>query len=146
MPGVDKANVNFALERLTVQYDPEETNLDEFKEKIEKIGYGVIEEKAEFDISGMTCAACATRIEKGIGKKEGVSNANVNFALETINVSYNDKVVQPSDMIAKVTTLRYELRPKEDAPETVEHNQAEVRKATHQLIFSAITTVPLFWT
>src|SRR5699024_3706376 len=81
MPGVDRANVTFALERLRVEYDTEETKLDEFKEKIEKIGYGVIEEKAEFEISGMTCAACATRIEKGIGKMEGVSNANVNFAL-----------------------------------------------------------------
>src|SRR5699024_11968254 len=107
--GVYKSNVKFALDRLTVQYDPEETNLYEFKEKIEKIGYGVIEEKAEFDISGMTCAACATRIEKVIGKMEGVSNANVNFALETINVSYNDNVVQPSDMIAKVKKLGYEL-------------------------------------
>ena len=146
MPGVDKANVNFALERLTVQYDPEETNLDEFKEKIEKIGYGVIEEKAEFDISGMTCAACATRIEKGIGKMEGVSNANVNFALETINVSYNDNVVQPSDMIAKVKKLGYELRPKEDGPEKVDHKQAEIRKQTQKFIFSAILTLPLLWT
>src|SRR5699024_11316183 len=96
---------------------------------------------AEFDISGMTCAACATRIEKGIGKMEGVSNANVNFALETINVSYNDNVVQPSDMIAKVKKLGYELRTKEDGPEKVDHKQAEIRKQTQKFIFSAILTL-----
>lgn len=33
-------------------------------------------------ISGMTCAACAVRIEKGLNKLEGVEEANVNFALE----------------------------------------------------------------
>lgn len=111
MPGVDKANVNFALEQLTVHYDSEETNENEFKNKIEKIGYSVVEEKAEFDISGMTCAACATKIEKAINKMPGVSSANVNFALETISVTYNDREVQPSDMIAKVNKLGYELRP-----------------------------------
>src|SRR5699024_12517342 len=96
--------------------------------------------------SGMTCAACATRIEKGIGKMEGVSNANVNFALETINVSYNDNVVQPSDMIAKVKKLGYELSPKEDGPEKVDHKQAEIRKHTQKFIFSAILTLPLLCT
>src|SRR5699024_5823564 len=77
---------------------------------------------------------------------EGVSNANVNFALETINVSYNDNVVQPSDMIAKVKKLGYELRPKEDGPEKVDHKQAEIRKQTQKFIFSAILTLPLLWT
>src|SRR5699024_4935783 len=82
MDGVDTANVNRALEQLTVAYDAEETNVNEFKKEIEKIGYGVIEEKAECDISGMTCAGCDTKIEKAINKMAGVSHANVNFALE----------------------------------------------------------------
>src|SRR5699024_249715 len=77
---------------------------------------------------------------------EGVSNANVNFALETINVSYNDNVVQPSDMIAKVKKLGYEIRPKEDGPEKVDHKQAEIRKQTQKFIFSSILTLPLLWT
>ena len=146
MEGVDKANVNFALEQLTVAYDAEETNVNEFKKEIEKIGYGVIEEKAEFDISGMTCAACATKIEKAINKMAGVSRANVNFALETISVSYNDKEVQPSEMVARVKKLGYELRPKEDEQEKIDHKQAEIRKQTRKFIVSAILTLPLLWT
>ncbi|WP_311292456.1 heavy metal-associated domain-containing protein [Paenibacillus glycanilyticus] len=44
-------------------------------------------------ISGMTCAACANRIEKGLSKMEGITDANVNFALEKASVIYNpDKV------------------------------------------------------
>src|SRR5690625_2538178 len=146
MTGVDQANVNFALEELTVQYDPNATDVNEFKKEIEKIGYGVIEEKVEFDISGMTCAACATKIEKGIGKMTGVSSANVNFALETITVTYNDKEVQPSDMLAKVKKLGYELRPKEDGQGKIDHKQAEIRKQTRKFIVSSILTLPLLWT
>src|SRR5699024_12530686 len=101
---------------------------------------------ADFAMSGMSCTEGARRIEKGIRKNECVSNANVNFALETINVSNNDNVVQPSDMIAKVKKLGYELRPKEDGPEKVDHKQAEIRKQTQKFIFSAILTLPLLWT
>ncbi|TQS70523.1 copper-translocating P-type ATPase [Ornithinibacillus gellani] len=146
MAGVNDANVNFALEQLTVQYDAAETDVRAFKEEIERIGYRVIEEKAEFDISGMTCAACATKIEKSIGKMPGVSRANVNFALETISVSYNDKEVQPRDMIARVHKLGYELRPKEDGKEKMDHKQAEIRKQTRKFIISVILTLPLLWT
>lgn len=144
--GVDKANVNFALEQLTVHYDPNQTNVNDFKKEVEKNGYGVVEEKAEFDISGMTCAACATKIEKGIGKMDGVSSANVNFALETISVTYNDKEVQPSDMLAKVKKLGYELRPKENGQEKIDHKQLEIRKQTRKFIVSSILTLPLLWT
>src|SRR5699024_8755435 len=146
LPGVDHANVNFALEQLTVQYDPNETNVADFKKEIEKTGYGVVEQKAEFDISGMTCAACATKVEKGISKMSGVSNASVNFALETIVVDYNEKEVQPNDMMAKVKKLGYELKPKTDGQEKIDHKQAEIRKQTNKLIFSSILTLPLLWT
>src|SRR5699024_11161765 len=57
--------------------------------------------------------------------------------------SYNDNVVQPSDMIAKVKKLGYELRPKEDGQEKVDHKQAEIRKQTQKFIFSDILTLPL---
>src|SRR5699024_2684023 len=49
-------------------------------------------------------------------------------------------------MIAKVKKLGYELRPKEDGPEKVDHKQAEIRKQTQKCIFSAILTLPLLWT
>ena len=44
-------------------------------------------------ISGMTCSACANRIEKVVSKMDGVKEANVNFATETLTVNYDDKVI-----------------------------------------------------
>lgn len=63
MDGVD-ANVNLAMEKASVKFDPKVTTIGEIEQKIEKLGYGVTKEKVELDISGMTCAACSTRIEK----------------------------------------------------------------------------------
>ncbi|MCY8815180.1 copper ion binding protein, partial [Bacillus atrophaeus] len=91
MDGVTDAHVNLALETSNVTYNPSETGAAAIKEKIEKLGYGVVTEKAEFQIAGMTCAACANRIEKRLNKTEGVSSAPVNFALETVAVEYNPK-------------------------------------------------------
>ena len=43
----------------------------------------------QFQITGMTCAACANRIEKGLNKMDGVQEANVNLALEKSIIKYN---------------------------------------------------------
>ena len=44
--------------------------------------------KDTIKISGMTCAACARRIEKAVGRLEGVTSAVVNFAAEQLSVEY----------------------------------------------------------
>ncbi|MFS0645632.1 heavy metal translocating P-type ATPase [Siminovitchia sp. 179-K 8D1 HS] len=144
--GVEEANVNLALERTKITYDPGKTDVKKFREKVESMGYEVVNDKAEFDISGMTCAACATKIEKRISKMDGVTSANVNFALETISVEYDDKQVQTSDMIAAVKKLGYELIPKQDDKEKMDHKEEEIKKQYRKFIFSAILTFPLLWT
>src|SRR5699024_5619491 len=63
MDGVE-AQVNLTTEKATVDYDSEKASIEDITEKIENVGYGVLTEKAEFDVFGMTCAACSTRIEK----------------------------------------------------------------------------------
>lgn len=146
MDGVEEANVNFALERTTVVYDPIKTNVEDFEKKVEDLGYHVIHQKTDFDISGMTCAACATKIEKRLGKMDGVSRANVNFALETIAVEYDDSQVQTADMTAAVKKLGYELIPKQSGQEKMDHKESEIKKQNKLFIFSAILTLPLLWT
>jgi len=42
------------------------------------------------EISGMTCAACAMRIEKAVGKLDGVEKASVNLATEKLTVEYDE--------------------------------------------------------
>ena len=58
------------------------------------------------DIQGMTCAACANRIERGLNKMDGIE-ANINLALETGKVViHND--MSAEDVIQKIQSLGYD--------------------------------------
>lgn len=63
--------------------------------------------KARIKISGMSCAACAARIEKSLGKTAGVKSANVNLALERADVEYDDSAVDVDKLEGVVTKLGY---------------------------------------
>src|SRR5690554_4969998 len=97
LDGVENANVNLALETSSIEYDPEAIDIDAIQQKIIDLGYGVVTEKEEFHITGMTCAACSARVEKGLNKLDGVMKANVNLALETATVEFNPAQIERSD-------------------------------------------------
>ncbi|KMK76319.1 ATPase P [Alkalihalobacillus pseudalcaliphilus] len=144
--GVEKANVNFAIEKTKVVYDDAKTNVKAFEEKINKLGYEVVHEKQTFDISGMTCAACANKIEKRLSKLDGVSNTHVNFALENVTVTFNQDQVTSSEMIEAVKKLGYTLKPETSKAETASNKEKEVQHQTGKFLFAAILTLPLLWT
>ncbi len=103
-------------------------------------------EKAEFDIIGMTCAACATRIEKGLNKLEGITLASVNLALETASVEYIPSRVTIQDIEKKVEKIGYEAKPKQDKTEGItDHRKKEMEKQQGKFIFSLILAIPLLW-
>lgn len=146
MDGVEQANVNFALERSTISYDPDKVGVHDFEEKIEKLGYHVVHEHVKFDVSGMTCAACATKIEKRINKMEGVSNASINFALENLSVDYDANQVKPQEMMDAIKKMGYELLLEQDEESKIDHKEEEIKKQQRKFIFSVILTFPLLWT
>ena len=144
--GVKEANVNLALERSTIIFDPSKTSPQAFEERIEKLGYGVVNEKAEFAITGMTCAACSTRIEKGLNKLEGVTKASVNLALETASVEYSPSQIAPQDITQRVEKLGYGAKLKsEEREEEQSYREKELSKQKGKFWFSFILSVPLLW-
>lgn len=58
-------------------------------------------------ISGMSCAACAARIEKGLNRIDGVKSANVNLAMERATVKYDDGKVKREQLDGVVEKLGY---------------------------------------
>ncbi len=74
LEGVEDASVNLALETSHIIYESEQLTPDDLKRKVQALGYDVVMEQAEFDIEGMTCAACANRIEKKINRMDGVDH------------------------------------------------------------------------
>lgn len=147
MDGVNEASVNLALETSNISYQPDKIEASAIKDKIEKLGYHVVTEKADFQIEGMTCAACANRIEKRLNKIEGVVSAPVNFALETVTVEYNPKEVTPKELKETVTKLGYRLEDKEAGGQDggLSQKEKEQRKLLIRLVFSAVLSFPLLW-
>lgn len=145
MDGVE-ANVNLAMEKASVKYNPDETALTEIEQKIEKLGYGVSKEKVELDISGMTCAACSTRIEKGLNRMEGISKASVNLTGETGTVEYNPAVVSIEDMLSKIEKLGYKGSIKQDRETKKSKKEEEITSKKRKLILSIVLSLPLLYT
>jgi P-type Cu+ transporter len=147
MDGIEEANVNLALEKATIKYDAATMNPTAIQKKIQDLGYDVVTNKIELDITGMTCAACSTRIEKGLNKMDGVLSANVNLALEKATVEYNPSLLSPKDMIQRVDKLGYgaSVKNDENAQDTVDQRLKEVETQQGKFIFSLILSLPLLW-
>ncbi|RCW48458.1 heavy metal translocating P-type ATPase [Paenibacillus prosopidis] len=99
----------------------------------------------DFQLEGMTCAACANRIEKGLGKLPGVTNASVNFAMETARVEYTPGEISVTNMQTKVQQLGYKAITKQENDIRGEHREKEALQQKRMLLLSAILSLPLLW-
>jgi len=151
LEGVADANVNFATEKLSVEFDGQNASITKIKETIEKIGYGVIEEvkshAVTIPIGGMTCAACAQRIEKVVGKMEGVARASVNLATEKATVEYNPQVVKLSAIKQSIEKIGYKALniEKNTVDEDKLRKEKEIRTLWTKFIVSAVFGIPLLY-
>ncbi len=100
LPGVN-ASVNLAAERARVELTSPETTPQQVVASIEKAGFGVPLQTLELGIEGMTCAACATRLEKVLNRVEGVEAA-VNLASERARVRYRPGVVGMEQLLETI--------------------------------------------
>lgn len=140
------ATVNVTTEKATVAYNPESTTIDDLTHSIEKTGYGVLTEKAELDVIGMTCAACSNRIEKVLNRDAGVEHANVNLTTENATIAYNPEMTSIDDLIKKIQKIGYDAKPKQAASEKSSQKEQELKHKRTKLIISAILAAPLLLT
>ena len=142
MPGVKTVAVNFASEKLTVVMDPNVVKEEALLAQIKDLGYAAQSEdggKQQFKVSGMTCANCALAIEKKLRGTQGVQNAAVNFASETVTVEFDPGVVNLSEIFEQVRDAGY--TPLENKDENQDDRMAI--KQRNWLIFSAVLSLPI---
>lgn len=65
--------------------------------------------KRQFPVTGMGCAACATRIETTLNKQPGVVQGSVNYATQTASVEYIPDIVQPDQLQQSIQSIGYDL-------------------------------------
>ena len=82
-----------------------------------------MQQKVRFQIEGMTCQACASRIEKVLNKKDFVESAGVNFASEEAQVTFDDSQISASDIAKIIEKTGYGA--KEKMEDTLPQPEAE---------------------
>ncbi len=96
-------------------------------------------ERVDLDVRGMTCAACATRIERRLNRLEGVSAA-VNYATEQASVSYDPAQANLGALVAAVESIGYSA----SLPTAARDDAAEAEKGLRRrLVFATALSVPL---
>lgn len=147
VPGVVKASVSLASERADVRFNAGETDRARLAEAIEAAGFSVPERELDLKITGMTCAACATRLEKVLSRVPGVAEASVNIATEKAHLRHKEGVVGPADLIAAVDGAGFGASVLTRAGEQAQaEEEAQGRQSRYDLMVLAIAaalTIPL---
>lgn len=145
--GVASATVNLATERAAVDFDPTVVQPQALVETVEKRGYGVRLTETQLAIEGMTCAACANRVTRALGKIDGVLEASVNYATERAAVHYIPGMVSGADFRDAIEHAGYHLASqaaKENRLAQERTAREETRLKQHkQLVWAAAFTVPI---
>ncbi|MFZ5351638.1 MAG: heavy metal translocating P-type ATPase [Bacillota bacterium] len=152
LDGVSEANVNFATEKMIIDYDEEKVSVKAIKAAIERAGYQAVKESVAKEVSipieGMTCAACAKAIERTVGKLQGVEIATVNYATERAVVKYDPKQTRLSEIKQAVSKAGYkalEIDTVKKVDEDKLRKEREIRSLWVKFIVSAVFSIPLLY-
>lgn len=128
LDGVKSAEVNLALEKASVSFDQQELSSSDIAGVVAEAGFEVPVQTVALDVTGMTCAGCAGRVEKELLKVPGVVEARVNAATDRADVDWPGGDV--SALVAAVERAGYAATPRLGA--AAARKQAERERAARQ--------------
>ncbi|MBQ3534372.1 MAG: cadmium-translocating P-type ATPase [Clostridia bacterium] len=106
----------------------------------------------KYDVTGMSCAACSARIEKVVGKLEGVKSVTVNLLMNNMTVDFDEQMLSNEQIIQSVVDAGYgaSLPKAENAPAQTEAKAAspadeELAGMKTRLIWSVAFLIPLMY-
>ena len=102
--------------------------------------------KQTFPVLGMSCAACAARVNKTLSRQEGVCSANVNLATAIATVEYDPSLCSPEMMKQAVQNAGFDLlidTAKEAEKEAEDTHAAHYRQLKFRTIWAIILSLPV---
>ena len=106
----------------------------------------------KYDVTGMSCAACSARIEKVVGKLEGVKSVTVNLLMNNMTVDFDENTLNDDKIIQAVIGAGYgaslpreENAPQTTAEKTVNPADEELASMKTRLVWSIAFLVPLMY-
>lgn len=144
LDGINEANVNFAVETLNVDFDENKVTCDDIENTVVKCGYKVKKNLKTYTlkIEGMTCSACANRVERVTKKLDGVENSSVNFATENLTVNIDEDIIGYAKIKEAVDKAGYKLI-KEEEKDSGKSKIDESKLLLIRFIVSACFSIPL---
>ncbi|PIN69783.1 copper-translocating P-type ATPase [Candidatus Woesearchaeota archaeon CG11_big_fil_rev_8_21_14_0_20_43_8] len=102
-------------------------------------------EKITLALSGMHCASCATIVNKGLSKTDGVVSSNVNFSTEKATVEYDEKKVSVDDLIAVVKKRGFTAGlPSKNQDAHAKEEKRKIADVRSKFYLSLVFAVPAF--
>ena len=152
LEGVKSANVNFATNRATVEYEEGKVGPGNFKEAIENLGYGAdIPEEAQkkgkmyLHVIGMDSLHCANIVEKVLKKTPGVKRFELNFGLEKAVIEYDESKADFARIKSALVDAGYDAELLELGEEMDKEKLArekEMAELKARVVYSALLTIP----
>ena len=100
----------------------------------------------QFAVTGMTCAACSAHVERAAAQVSGVEKAAVNLMLGRLNVTFDESVASPEQIVDAVVHAGYGARPADESDLAPDKQQDEVvKRMGRRLLWSVVCLVPLFY-
>lgn len=107
----------------------------------------------QYDVTGMTCAACSSRVEKSVRNLDGVSGVSVNLLKNTMVVDYDENSLKSDDIVSAVRKAGYgasiqgntgkeSVRKENRASKDARNEYLSMRR---RVILSFVFTIPLFY-
>lgn len=140
VPGVRSVSVNLATEQARIEAPAE--SLPALVEAVQQAGYSVPAHSLELDISGMTCASCAGRVEKALAKVPGVKSVSVNLATERAHVELLGQV-DPGLLLNAVTQAGYGASLHQSEKTTEDDQQKRLHRERWALTLAIVLALPL---
>ena len=100
----------------------------------------------QFAVTGMTCAACSAHVERAAAQVPGVEKAAVNLMLGRLNVTFDESVASPEQIVDAVVHAGYGARLADESDLAPDKQQDEVvKRMGRRLLWSVVCLVPLFY-
>lgn len=146
LPGVDTVSVNLATEKavVTASSAPDAVAL---VHAVREAGYDVAEDTLILDVSGMSCAACSSRVQTLLERTPGVLEAGVNLTTGQARVRIPAGTLSAADLARRITEAGYESRVHEAGPDREDRERAarkrELSRVRQALSLAAVLTLPI---
>ncbi len=140
VPGVRSVSVNLATEQARIEAPVD--SLPALVDAVKQAGYSVPAHSLELDISGMTCASCAGRVEKALARVPGVKSASVNLASERAHVELLGQV-DTALLINAVSQAGYGASVHHTAKASEDDQQKRLHRERWALTLAIVLALPL---